>query len=98
GQVKYYDEAIGVQQLDVSLNRGPVIPSLIGGGHVGFAIPAGLVQRYPYCIDVPALHRRYGRLVTRTVEDSLVVHALILGAGTIHAVQYDGSAVRIDQF
>ena len=97
-QVEDRDDAVGVQQADVALDRVDVVGARVGGVDIRLGVPARLVQRHAHRVDrPPALHRGDGRLVIRAVEDAVALDARVLGARTVDAVQHDLVAVGVDQ-
>ena len=86
-----------VQPADIAGDRIPVIGAAIGRGGAVDAEPAIFVQRHPHRVDVPARHRRDRGRIARPIEEAVVGHALILGAGPVHAQQPDGPTAAVDE-
>ncbi len=59
--------------------------------------PAGLVQRHPHGVDLPALHHRDRGRVHRPVEQSPTLLAGILGPGAVHPEQPHRLSPAVDQ-
>ena len=86
-----------VQAADVAGDRVAVVGAAVGGRGAVDAQPAVLVERHAHGVDVPGGHRRHRGGVAGPIEEPVVGHALVLGAGAVHAQQPNRASGAVDE-
>src|SRR5207253_10807021 len=85
-----------VQAADVAGDRVAVVGAAVGGRGAVDAEPAVLVERHAHGVDVPGGHRRHRGGLAGPTHEPAVGHALVFGAGAVHAQQPDRASGAVD--
>ena len=86
-QIKDNDHARRIEESYVCFNSTLVISTRVTSLDIRITIPAGLIQRHPNRIYIPALHRNYRGLIAWAIENTSPVDTLVLCPGSVYTVQ-----------